>query len=615
MKNEEIIKSIIQNVLQVEINEITNNAHLYSDLGADELDLGTIAQKIDEALSVDLNFDLYDLTVEELISLANSAPSKVSKPKTLRYLFAHKVIPKLVFTQGINLLPDLRFKNGYDYTPNSKLVAGLDPYGKPIEDGLKYLQDLWEISSKEFNCKYIRPDGLDYEIFEESGVLMIFFYFPEAKIPGDAFLGLFAWDESTSSGRNYNEIVDNCASYFTFELGQYNENVLGEWLINGKYVKHKSYSTAVKTNQIIEDVINILQKKDKNLIDEEYAAISGKLTSDSFELSDDTEPIFKGHIYHKIISSLANKLNIPESEITKHTPIKDIKKQDYVKIIGCVFKMYGIEMSDNILYIEDNLDSMLNKKEEDWFDCEFVVIKICQIFESIITGGMDKINDLYDRYQRKVVLIEKSDYFKVLHPLSKKIHIILPWSSVDSELYERDDLMFKEILAVPQELLEHNFPIDPRELIICFVSVAIAHKNFTRLEEKARKYFEAAIDLNLKWGPYIEPTVLTALKNSVRDTKTQDTAKHDESKSGCFIATAVYGTPYAPEVIVLKEFRDNWLLGFPLGRAFVSCYYQISPPVAHQIAKNKYLKKITKSVLIIPLLKIANYLKRMGNKV
>jgi len=82
---------------------------------------------------------------------------------------------------------------------------------------------------------------------------------------------------------------------------------------------------------------------------------------------------------------------------------------------------------------------------------------------------------------------------------------------------------------------------------------------------------------------------------------------------GCFIATAVYGTPFANEVIILKEFRDNWLLNFRLGKMFVAFYYWISPPIANQIAKSNSLKAITKSTLVIPLIKIANYLKRKEN--
>lgn len=79
---------------------------------------------------------------------------------------------------------------------------------------------------------------------------------------------------------------------------------------------------------------------------------------------------------------------------------------------------------------------------------------------------------------------------------------------------------------------------------------------------------------------------------------------------GCFIATAIYGDPLANEVVVLKEFRDNYLLNFSLGKAFVKLYYCISPPFAKQIAKHNYLKVIVKSILIIPLIKLTNNLKR-----
>jgi hypothetical protein len=81
-------------------------------------------------------------------------------------------------------------------------------------------------------------------------------------------------------------------------------------------------------------------------------------------------------------------------------------------------------------------------------------------------------------------------------------------------------------------------------------------------------------------------------------------------KEGCFIATAVYGSPYATEVVILKELRDNLLLNYQLGRDFVRLYYRISPPIANQIAKRKILKEITKSILIIPLIRFINILKR-----
>jgi len=93
----------------------------------------------------------------------------------------------------------------------------------------------------------------------------------------------------------------------------------------------------------------------------------------------------------------------------------------------------------------------------------------------------------------------------------------------------------------------------------------------------------------------------------------KELAKTEQKKTGCFIATAVYGSSYANEVIILKEFRDNWLLNFRLGKVFVRLYYWISPPIAIQIAKKEYLKELTKTVLVIPLIKIATFIKERKN--
>lgn len=86
----------------------------------------------------------------------------------------------------------------------------------------------------------------------------------------------------------------------------------------------------------------------------------------------------------------------------------------------------------------------------------------------------------------------------------------------------------------------------------------------------------------------------------------KEIAKVEQKKSGCFIATAVYGSPYENEVMVLKDFRDNWLLQYKLGEAFVKLYYWFSPSIANQIVKRDSLRKLTKTVLIVPLLKFAN---------
>ena len=73
--------------------------------------------------------------------------------------------------------------------------------------------------------------------------------------------------------------------------------------------------------------------------------------------------------------------------------------------------------------------------------------------------------------------------------------------------------------------------------------------------------------------------------------------QNSKASSGCFIATATYGTPLANEVRILCKFRDTYLLKYFLGRKFVSQYYRISPSISKYIASRPVLKKLIRKSL------------------
>jgi hypothetical protein len=69
------------------------------------------------------------------------------------------------------------------------------------------------------------------------------------------------------------------------------------------------------------------------------------------------------------------------------------------------------------------------------------------------------------------------------------------------------------------------------------------------------------------------------------------------SGSGCYIATAAFGSPLALEVVTLYDFRDLILNKSEAGRKFVSFYYRFSPAISRIIKRNSLLKGISRQLL------------------
>lgn len=55
------------------------------------------------------------------------------------------------------------------------------------------------------------------------------------------------------------------------------------------------------------------------------------------------------------------------------------------------------------------------------------------------------------------------------------------------------------------------------------------------------------------------------------------------TKSGCFVATAVYGDPESPQVYTLRRWRDEALQPTTTGRAFIKFYYRFGPTWANVV--------------------------------
>lgn len=88
--------------------------------------------------------------------------------------------------------------------------------------------------------------------------------------------------------------------------------------------------------------------------------------------------------------------------------------------------------------------------------------------------------------------------------------------------------------------------------------------------------------------------------NSTQRSNTSTTSSQQTQpakKEGCYIATAVYGSYDAPEVMTLRRFRDETLRNSAFGRWFIRTYYRLSPPVAEKLKNAKRINAFVRSIL------------------
>lgn len=120
----------------------------------------------------------------------------------------------------------------------------------------------------------------------------------------------------------------------------------------------------------------------------------------------------------------------------------------------------------------------------------------------------------------------------------------------------------------------------------------MARQTFTRILQTPATPVDGEHEANVRKGAQLQ---LQALDS--RDTK----------RSGCFIATAVYGGSDTAEIAVLRQFRDNFLLQNQLGRLFVRSYYLLSPPCAKLIEKSRLTRKLAERLLLRSIIAIIQH--------
>jgi len=112
-------------------------------------------------------------------------------------------------------------------------------------------------------------------------------------------------------------------------------------------------------------------------------------------------------------------------------------------------------------------------------------------------------------------------------------------------------------------------------------------------------------DLWVDWQT-IEASQEEQMMTEIEQTPTKDQSSLETTEGGgCLIATAAFGSELAPQVQMLRELRDNTVLGTQSGTIFMTgfnlLYYSFSPTVADWERQNPAFKELVK-LTITPML-------------
>ena len=124
--------------------------------------------------------------------------------------------------------------------------------------------------------------------------------------------------------------------------------------------------------------------------------------------------------------------------------------------------------------------------------------------------------------------------------------------------------------------------------------------HFSNLPLEERQKLESAIDIQIRkqmeeekqiyLGRTEEERAYNCKKDIGRAIAFDKIHKaNNPPNTGCFVATACYGDSDAPEVQILRHWRDSVLTERVLGRIFIKLYYIIGPLLSNWMKKHPQL--------------------------
>ena len=427
------------------------------------------------------------------------------------------------------------------------------------------------------------------------------------------------WEKVIGNGEVSDKKFSNLLNLKTLYLGlsikeagekAFNKEYLIKGLqLSGKFVNHKEFKSLCK--KIVGDKFSLSIEKIEDLFLTSILSDIKPFLSNGIEIneiidavgtfSSDTQFKFSQKFSAGESSRIEKELEISEDlrnknpgkayefglDLYKNT-IEDIKSLS--KIIGTSDVKYEMIANKLALELIQCAIDFFNKKNNSITNTVALkAYEICKYAKSIVAGGQAKVRvdeNLKIIKESSEEGIDTSNYSKSIILQIEKICRILEKST--KALNNGDDV---GALSAAKKLV--NDTRDSRVIIskaegsddkgyikicdtIVLISIALV---INYINKMAPITGVSSTDLSfLRSLSYLPmyPSTKTRYQENL-NTLNGMYNRSNSGGGGCYIATMVYGNYDHPQVMVLRDFRDNFLSNYSIGRNFIQFYYKYSP--------------------------------------
>jgi len=212
---------------------------------------------------------------------------------------------------------------------------------------------------------------------------------------------------------------------------------------------------------------------------------------------------------------------------------------------------------------------------------------------------IEQLKNLIDRYQGRSETVDNAkEYISLAKPALQKVKSVL---GANNEIYmalstriasDAMGMCVSEINSAQGQIRNQYNGLERFKDLVDHAIKVIAEIGKMDMLDNFRKNFNANLsalgNLYQQINPgYNLPREVGAYRNS-----------NSSRKSGpCYIATMAYGDYNHPQVMVLRDFRDQFLYKYVLGQWFIRNYYRYSPKLVEALKDKKTINSFIRMLL------------------